>query len=98
MLANILVPLDGSALSELALPYAEALGRRTGATLTLVRAVSGAPPALVDAARFQLEALATAEDYLAALRAPLTERGVNVRTGVPFGGSPASWIVEEIEL
>lgn len=37
MLKNILVPLDGSRLSETALPYAEALAKRTGASLALVR-------------------------------------------------------------
>ena len=38
MLKNILVPLDGSPLSETSLPYAEALAKRTGASLALVRA------------------------------------------------------------
>src|SRR5215204_2301460 len=38
MLSNILVPLDGSTLSERALPYAAELARRAGARLTLVRA------------------------------------------------------------
>jgi nucleotide-binding universal stress UspA family protein len=38
MLHRILVPLDGTDFAEAALPYAEALARRTGATLHLVRA------------------------------------------------------------
>ena len=38
MLHRILVPLDGSPFAEAALPYAEALARRTGATIHLVRA------------------------------------------------------------
>ena len=37
MLQNILVPLDGSALSEWALPYAAELAQAAGASLTLVR-------------------------------------------------------------
>jgi nucleotide-binding universal stress UspA family protein len=37
MLANILVPLDGSTLSERALPLAERLARRSGAVLHIVR-------------------------------------------------------------
>lgn len=37
MLGNILVPLDGSALSEKALPLAERLARRSGAVLHIVR-------------------------------------------------------------
>jgi nucleotide-binding universal stress UspA family protein len=41
MYTRLLVPLDGSALAETALPYAEALAALTGGTLYLVRA---APP------------------------------------------------------
>lgn len=37
MLANILVPLDGSTLSEQAVPLAERLARRSGAVLHIVR-------------------------------------------------------------
>lgn len=36
---NVIVPLDGTRLSESVLPYAEVLGRRLGATLLLTRAV-----------------------------------------------------------
>ena len=38
MLHRILVPLDGTDFAEAALPYAEVLARRTGATVHLVRA------------------------------------------------------------
>ncbi|MFN8512790.1 MAG: universal stress protein [Thermomicrobiales bacterium] len=38
MLHRILVPLDGTDFAEAALPYAEALARRTGAKIHLVRA------------------------------------------------------------
>jgi nucleotide-binding universal stress UspA family protein len=38
MLQRLLVPLDGSPFAEGALPYAEALARRTGAVVQLVRA------------------------------------------------------------
>jgi nucleotide-binding universal stress UspA family protein len=41
MFTNILVPLDGTVVSEAALPNVEALATRTGARLTLVRAVPG---------------------------------------------------------
>ena len=40
MYSHILVPLDGSANSERALPYAEELARISGATLHLVQVVS----------------------------------------------------------
>ncbi|MCO5176551.1 MAG: universal stress protein [Thermomicrobiales bacterium] len=39
VLRTVLVPLDGSALSETALPYAVELAQGTGATLALVRVV-----------------------------------------------------------
>jgi len=42
MFRNILVPLDGSALADYALPYAARLARRTDATLHLARVVE--PP------------------------------------------------------
>jgi nucleotide-binding universal stress UspA family protein len=98
MLHNILIPLDGSKLSETALPYAVALARRTGAVLTLVRAVGGTRSPLVDAATFQQQAMAEAEEYLARLRDKLIADDLTVQTGVPFGGSASSWIVEEVEL
>jgi nucleotide-binding universal stress UspA family protein len=36
---NVIVPLDGTRLSESVLPYAEVIGRRLGATLLLTRVV-----------------------------------------------------------
>jgi nucleotide-binding universal stress UspA family protein len=43
MLANILVPLDGSALSEQALPMAQHLARSTGTSLHLLQVISLQP-------------------------------------------------------
>jgi len=40
MFEKILVPLDGSKLAELALPYAEELAARTGSQITLLRVVT----------------------------------------------------------
>jgi nucleotide-binding universal stress UspA family protein len=53
MLHRILVPLDGNPFAEAALPYAEALARRTGATIHLVRAslVRHPPPDNTEEAR-----------------------------------------------
>lgn len=51
MLRRIFVPLDGSSFSELALPTAAALARRTGATIDLVHVhVVGPHESLVDCA------------------------------------------------
>jgi nucleotide-binding universal stress UspA family protein len=96
MIKNIIVPLDGSLVGAAALPYAEALAERVGARLTLVRAAHVQRPTAdgVD----QQRAVAEAEDYLAALAEQLRARGFEVETGIPFGGSAARWILEEIDL
>ena len=40
MFEKIVVPLDGSKLAELALPYAEELAARTGSQITLLRVIA----------------------------------------------------------
>src|SRR5437868_1796370 len=96
MLKNILVPVDGSPVAEAALPYATALARRTGATLTLVRAAraTGHP---FNAGDGQAEAVAEAEIYLATKAGELAAQGFTVETGVPYG-TPSTWIPNEVEL
>src|SRR5579859_6476345 len=96
MFKNILVPLDGSPAAEAALPYARALATRTGACLILVRTAHGQRP-LGDAGD-QQRVIAEAEDYLTAHARQLANQGFEVETGVPFGGSAARWILEEIDL
>jgi nucleotide-binding universal stress UspA family protein len=96
MLNNILVPVDGSAVGEAALPYAEALARRSGAALTLVRAAQ-APPMRGDPGTAQARAIEQAESYLSTLAAGLTSRGIRVQTGVPYGAA-ATWITGEMAL
>src|SRR5690348_14527848 len=94
MLKNILVPLDGSVVAEAALPYAKAVAGRSGAGLTLVRAAFANtifPGAAVD----QQAAISQAEDYLRSIATRLTTEGFRVDVGIPYGGSPADWIVEE---
>ncbi len=94
-ITNILVPLDGSALSELALPFAEAIASRAGARLTLIREAH--PNGLVgDGSPLdQRRCIEESEDYLRSFAVKLAARGMSVDTGVPYGGSPAEWIVEE---
>ena len=76
--ANILVPLDGSAFAEVALPHAESLAVTFGARLTLVRVVApAAAPAPfatapsvalpADQERFNIR-LEDAEEYVGAVR------------------------------
>ena len=86
---TILVPLDGSALAERALPYAEALARPQGGRLVLVRAVPylARPatdehyPTLVAA---RAAAAAEARAYLEALATRLGERGLGASVAVPL--------------
>src|SRR5689334_9433239 len=88
MLAHkMLVPVDGSATSETALPVAEAIAARTGSALALVRAAD----------RNSSSAIDTAEKYVGTLAESLTGRGLQVEWGVPVG-PPADWIVEETDL
>jgi nucleotide-binding universal stress UspA family protein len=97
MFRNILVPLDGSFVGETALPYARTLAGRTGAALTLVRAAQ-TPMLVGDRVLGQARAVAQAEDYLSAQAQDLAAAGFTVLTGVPFGRSPATWIVEEVGM
>src|SRR5689334_19312216 len=85
---KILVPLDGTPVSETALPFAEALARRTGATVALIRTAHvQSSSAIVDA-----------EHYLTGFAEQLANRGLPAETGVAVGGAAADWIVEEISL
>jgi nucleotide-binding universal stress UspA family protein len=95
MFKNILVPLDGSFVGETALPYASALAGRTGASLTLVRATH-MPAGVRDRSVEYRRLISEAEQYLSTQAADLNARGFVVQTGVPFGGSPATWITEEV--
>jgi nucleotide-binding universal stress UspA family protein len=98
MLDNILIPLDGSPVSEVALPFAEALARRAGARLILVRATH-APAFHGESEHEQFNRVDAAQAYLDDIVGALTARGVaNIETGVPYGGDAAGWIVEEAVL
>jgi nucleotide-binding universal stress UspA family protein len=64
---RLLVPLDGSALAERALPFARTLARTFGADLIFVRAANAHGLAL-DREEARLKALAEAEAYLEGLK------------------------------
>ena len=100
---EIVVPLDGSDLAEVALPYASFLALTLPAPMTVLRA---APPNLmitaprpygVDAA-LPLEVLAmlrrSAEAYLEKVAAPLRARGIDVKTRFAAVSSPADSVTE----
>lgn len=90
MLDRLLVPLDGKPFAEAALPYAEALARRAGATLQLVRAslVRHAPAADGHEATIVAEERA----YLARIARELGARGVAAAATVQHA-DPAAAIV-----
>jgi nucleotide-binding universal stress UspA family protein len=96
LLNNILVPLDGSPLAEAALPFAEVLATRCGARLTLIRAARSRSTRLTELGPAeQMRSIDDAEGYLRTVAERLGAEGYSVETGVPFGGDPAEWIVEE---
>ena len=75
---RVLVPLDGSPLSETALPTAiEALSDRPGATLILMRAAEIPSLPGVDMTDAQVAAMSEAQSYLRAVADRLRERGLS---------------------
>jgi nucleotide-binding universal stress UspA family protein len=72
---SILVPLDGSAVSESALSVAERFAGRGGARLILVRAAE-APEDLGHVVAARLDAMRAAESYLDATAAELSAKGL----------------------
>jgi nucleotide-binding universal stress UspA family protein len=100
MFKKILVPLDGSALAEKALPYARTLAQKFGGTLLLAQVL---PPFVLlppndQAAQEQLTYLknaeVTARRYLAHLQANLQESGLSATIEVLEGGPVAEMILE----
>jgi nucleotide-binding universal stress UspA family protein len=85
---RIVVALDGSERAERALPHAEALAARFGASLILLRVTaSPAEPTALDAERRE------ADRYLAALHDRLRAQGLAVHYQRPEG-PPAAAILE----
>ncbi|MBM3943019.1 MAG: universal stress protein [SAR202 cluster bacterium] len=108
MYQRILVPLDGSEVSALALEHARALAQCFGSVVHLLQVVDQADevdaPGVTDnpaasqyaqdlARRFLSPNLAEARDYLSEAAAPLLAAGIRVEFTVGEG-SPAEKIVE----
>ncbi|HEU5323474.1 MAG TPA: universal stress protein [Methylomirabilota bacterium] len=90
---TILVPLDGSALAEAAIPPAVELAR-DGATLVLLRAAEAHPLPTADPTEAQVTVVREAEDYLAAVAERVKTAGVaQVETSVWYG-PPAEAIAD----
>jgi nucleotide-binding universal stress UspA family protein len=94
---KIVVPLDGSALAEAALPKAIEIAKTTpGARIALVRAAE-ASAFVGDAVEAQVRVVRAAEDYLEEVAARVRTAGVTVTASVWYGAAAAS-IVEMAEF
>src|SRR5262249_19588313 len=92
---TIVVPLDGSAFGEQALPYARALAKGLGVPILLVTAVhldtfiaadtrtAGVSPEILQT--IMDDETAQARDYLARVQRQLAEDGLTVETKADFG-------------
>ncbi len=97
---NVLLPLDGSQLSEKALPYGRELAKGTGTRVWLLR-VSQPQHLIIDAGEYMMtnvEAAVqgleqTALAYLAQVEAPLKAQGIKL-TSQALTGTPAETILE----
>lgn len=101
MYSSILVPLDGSAFAELALPVAVALAQRHGAALHLLSVHTGliqpleAPGAPVYDTRFDDERRRDQQAYLQRTTERLRGEGADVQASVVEGGSAGAVLAEE---
>ena len=105
MQPQILVPLDGSPMAEIALPHAVAMAKLTSSTLTLLRAVP--PPTVFEpiagtiapsAAIWEIwdGELDMAREYVATIARSLQPEGLSMQTAV-FDEQPATAIVRYCE-
>ena len=93
-LEKILVPLDGSALAEAALPKALEMVESSGAKLLLIRAAEAHTLPGVDPTEAQIKVVQEAEEYLAQVSDRLAALGQkNVETSVWYG--PAAYAIVE---
>ncbi|MBI2831229.1 MAG: universal stress protein [Chloroflexi bacterium] len=91
---KVLVPLDGSTLSEASIPYVEDLAALTGAEVILLRVVEPLLPPTIEFAaavdsnqtyRLMQEEEQVAEQYLGNLKDKLSQRGLKVKSKIVVG-------------
>jgi nucleotide-binding universal stress UspA family protein len=97
-LHTILVPVDGSALAESALPKAVDLAGATEARLLLVRAAEAHTMPGVDPTEAQVKVVSEAEAYVVRLAAELRATGLEGVEASVWYGPPAYAIVEAARL
>src|SRR4051812_23633159 len=104
MFKRIVVPLDGSTLAELALPFAEEMSCMTGAPIHLLRVVDPVPNGLrvygsmVDGSAYiQTEQVYREEamTYITAITTDLVERAYNPTSEIRIG-SPTDEVVSAV--
>jgi nucleotide-binding universal stress UspA family protein len=88
---KILVPLDGSVLSEAALR--KAVEMADGATLSLLRAAEVRAPSAGDSPESQVAALREAQQYLRRIVKQLEQKGIDRVEAYVWYGPPAAAIV-----
>ena len=102
MYSKVIVPLDGSELSERSLPYARLIASALSVPIELVEAFDVLPPAVHNqratmATRRMLEiARAQMDDYLAQVRAELVGAGF-AATAITLPGAPAEAIADWVD-
>lgn len=89
---RILVPLDGSYLSEYILPHVEEMVRAFNADLILLHVITGREPDLSELTESQKKARADISQYLEQVSDTLARRNVQAQWRVCFG-DPATEIV-----
>jgi nucleotide-binding universal stress UspA family protein len=82
---KILVPLDGSAVSEQILPQLEKLAMGGNASIHLVRVAFAHTIPGADPTEAEVAVVREAEDYLAAIAERLGQKGLQVETHVRYG-------------
>lgn len=99
MYSKVVVPLDGSELSERSLPYARLIAGALSAPIELVEAFDVLPSAVHDhlammaTQRMLADAQSRTDDYLSGVRGDLREMG-HVATATTLPGAPAQAIVD----
>jgi len=101
---HIVVPLDGSKLSETALEYVTPLASRMNAKVVLLHAISApygeifddAPDRIEAAAAMRRRATASGDSYMAGVAELVSAEGVECETHVGYG-APAAVILNYIE-
>lgn len=102
MLGKIIVPLDGSPLSERALPHAEALAHLSGARIVPVHAVESRRLRMLEWVHAEDERVYDAQKYLDGVTYELSVHEVPNEPGIaqtaPSGMDAADWILEQVHV